>query len=195
MIMQSSSIHVSTNTNPIVEKAFDCIAGNTKEIMKYATILIRLIKIMRADRTPSVYYNKIAKKTGKKLQKDLELWNLYNRDNKEEMLTYFDELESVLKDREILIVRKKIGDICEKEYEVKLSAVNWDAENLNNKIVHLEKIMSELNCLGGQIESEDADEIRWHVHDDFKTMRELDLDNDVSDMLIDNIKTIAQIIF
>jgi len=192
--MQSSITHVSTNTNPIVDKAFDCIAGNNKKIMNNATILIRLIKIIRVDRTPPRYYITIAQKTGKKLLKDLELWNLYNRDNKEDMLTYNDELESVLKDREMLIVRKKIGDICEKEYRVKLSAANWDAKNLNNKILHLEKTMSDLNSLGDQIESEDADEIRRHVHDDFKTIRELELDNEVSDMLINNIMTIAQII-
>ena len=192
--MQSSITHVSNNTNPIVEKAFDCIAGNNKEIMNNATILIRLIKIIRADRTPPMYYNKIVQKTGKKLQNYLELWNLYNRNMKEEMLTYNEELESVLKDREILIVRKKIGDICEKEYRLKISAANWETENLKMKKLQLENSMSHLNSLGGQIEPEDADEIRWHVHDDFKTIRELELDNEVSDMLINNFMTIAKII-
>ena len=190
--MQSSLTHVSNNTNPIVEKAFDCITGINKEIMKKTAILIRLIKILRADRTLPVCYIELAQKTGKKLQNYLELWNLYNRNMKEETLTYNDELESVLKDRELLIVRKKIDDICEKEYELKLSVANWDAENLKMKKLHLEKIMSDLNSLCGLIEHEDADEIRRHVQDDFKIIKELD--NEVSEMLISNISTIAKII-
>ncbi len=192
--MQSSIIHVSNNTNPIVEKAFDCIAGNNKEIMNNATILIRLIKIIRVDRTPPMYYNKIAQKIGKKLQNYLELWNLYDRNMKEEMLTFNEELESVLKDREMLIVRKKIGDICEKEYRLKLSAANWETENLKMKKLQLENRMSQMDSLGGQMEPEDTDEIRRYVHDDFKTIRELELDNELSDMLLNNIKTIAKII-
>ena len=194
MIMQSSRIHVSTNTNPVVEKAFDCIAGTNKEIINKTTILIKLIKILRSDRITPTCYIKIAQKTGKKLQYYLELWNLYNKNVKEETLNYNEELESVLEDKELLMVRKKIDDICEKEYGLKFSVANWDVENLNIKILHLEKNRSDLNSLCDLMELENADEIRRLVQNDYKTIRDLELGNEVSEMLINNISTIAKII-
>ena len=192
--MQSIVTHVSTNSNPIVEKAFDCIAGNNKEIINKTTILIRLIKILRADRITPTCYIKIAQKTGKKLQYYLELWNLYNRNVKEETLNYNEELESVLEDKELLIVRKKIDDICEKEYGLKLSVVNWDVENLNIKILHLEKIMSDLNSLCDLIEPEDDDEIRRFVQNDFITRSTHNNYIESAAHLINNISTLAKII-
>lgn len=192
--MQSNKTYVSLKTEPMVENAFDCIAVTNKEIINKATILIRLIKILRSDRITPISYIKIAQKIGKKLQYYLELWNLYNRNMKEETLTYNEELESVLKDKDLLIVRMKIDDICEKEYDLKLSVANWDAENLNFKILHLEKNMRNLNCLSDLIEAEDAEEIKRLVQNEFQTIKDLELGNEVSEMLINNISTIAKII-
>ena len=71
---------------------------------------------------------------------------------------------------------------------------NWDVENLNIKILHLDKNRSDLNSLCDLIELENADEIRRLVQNDFKTIRDLELGNEVSEMLINNISTIAKII-
>jgi hypothetical protein len=192
--MQSNKTYVSLKTEPMVENALDCIAVTNKEIINKTTIFIRLIKILRSDRITPTPYIKIAQKIGKKLQYYLELWNLYNRNMKEETLTYNEELESVLKDKDLLIVRMKIDDICEKEYDMKLSVANWDAENLNFKILHLEKNMRNLNCLSDLIEAEDAEEIKRLVQNEFQTIKDLELGNEVSEMLINNISTIAKII-
>ena len=194
MELQSSLTYVSDYSHPKLENTSDSIARNNEEISKQATSLIRLIKKIQTDRTPLIGIDKITQRIVKKMQSNLELWDIYHRNNKEDSLAFNEELKSVLKDREILLVRKKIGDICDKEYRLKLASVNWDIMNLHKKKLQLEKRITTLNSLRDQLDPGDIDEIRWHAQDDYKTIRELKLGKDVCDMVINNVTTITRII-
>ena len=195
IVMQSSRNQEENDIQVKFTKAYDCIYQNNNEIQKQATILIRLIKSIEADRLLLPGYDNIAKKIGKKLKKHLELWKVYNRNISEDSMAYNEELESVMKEREILIVKKKIGDICdEKEYNVKLGASNWDIDNLKLKKSHLEKKINLLNSLHAQIEPEVANSIKMYSQDNYKKIDELELDTEISEILIDDIEIIARII-
>ena len=128
------------------------------------------------------------------MENNLELWNVYNRKLNWETMNYDEELESVLNDREILMVRRKIGDIGDEEFNLKINAVNWDIEALSIKKHKLEKSISLLNSLGSQIENEDIDDFKKYAKNNYIVLKELELSIDIYEMFIDNFTSITDII-
>jgi uncharacterized protein (UPF0147 family) len=193
--MQSSISHVEDDIQLKFTKSYDCIYQNNKEIQKQVTTLIKLFNIIESDNSLPRGIDNIAKKIGKKLKKHLELWRLYNRNISEESLEYNEELENVLKYRELLSVKKEIGDIKDDaEYRVKLTASNWDMDNLKLKKAHLEKKINLLNNLHEHLEPEIANNITKYAQDDFFKLKDLELDTDISEILIDDFEIIVRII-
>jgi hypothetical protein len=140
---------------------------------------------------PPMGYIKLAKKYSSELQTSMEIRDLYLKKIKDESLMNGEELESVLLQRELLSIRYKIGEICEEAYKLKLAAHDWDIDNLNKNKLQVDKNLGILQGLGRMIDPEDAEEIRRLSQDNCRAIKELEIETDVYEMLINNINTIA----
>jgi hypothetical protein len=51
-----------------------------------------------------------------------------------------------------------------------------------------------LNSLSSEIELDDVEEIRWHIQENYASLRELELSPKIWDTLVNNFKTLAEIV-
>jgi hypothetical protein len=189
--MQSLTPHVIDYVEPRNDGESTCIAGNIQNIKKLVTMQLKLIKLLLEDKMPPMGYIKLAKKYSSELQTSMEIRGLYLKKIKDESLMNGEELESVLLQRELLSIRNKIGEICEEAYKLKLAAHDWDIENLNKNKLQVDKNLSILQGLSKMIDPEDAEEIRRLSQDNCRAIKELEIETDIYEMLINNINTIA----
>ena len=102
-------------------------------------------------------------------------------------------METVLENKELLEVRKKVGDASEKEYKIKLAAINWDINNINEKQDHQKKSLKLLQGLREQISSEELEKIN-KISRNIESIKNMDLDPEVCEKVTQNMEIVSKII-
>ena len=172
----------------------ESILNNNNEIKKLATMIVKLIKLLLEEKISLEEFNKISPKYDNKLSSSLELRELYNKRIQEDSMNNIKELETVLENKELISVRKQIGDMQDEEYNLKLAAVNWDINKINKKTDYLKKCLNMLQTLSHNIEAEDANYISQITQDKYKAIKNTKLDADSKKRLTNNLKAISRII-
>lgn len=172
----------------------ESILNNNNEIKKLATMIVKLIKLLLEEKISLEEFNKILPKYDNKLSSSLELRELYNKRIQEDSMNNIKELETVLENKELISVRKQIGDMQDEEYNLKLAAVNWDINKINKKTDYLKKCLYMLQTLSHKIEAEDANYISQITQDKYKAIKNTKLDADSKKRLTNNLKAISRII-
>ena len=191
----SVQLEVIPTTPPKSEEDLrESIQTNNNEIKKLATIIVKLTKLLLEEKMPQEEFNKILPKYDNKLQSSLELRGLYNKKIQEESMINIKELENVLEKKEIISVKKQIGDMQDEEYNLKIAAVNWDINKINKKIEYLKKGLNLLQTLPHLIEAEDSNYIDQLAQDNYKAIKNTKLDADSKKRVMNNIKAISLII-
>jgi len=191
----SVQLEVIPTTPPKSEEDLrESILINNNEIKKLATIIVKLTKLLLEEKMSLEEFNKISPKYDNKLQSSLELRGLYNKKIQEESMINIKELENVLEKKELISVRKQIGDIQDEEYDLKMAAVNWDINKINKKIEYLKKGLNLLQTLSHHIEAEDSNYINQLAQDNYKAIKNTKLDADSKKRVMSNIKAISLII-
>ena len=111
----------------------EIITKISREITRNATLLIRLIKLLHEDGASISDSDYKIKRITKKLQNQLELLYTHHKTEQEEYNTLSTELNNAIIERDTLHIKRKIGEICEGEYSLKLSVANWSIEDLRGK--------------------------------------------------------------
>ena len=172
----------------------ESILQNNIEIKKLATMLTRLTNLLLEGKMAPEEYVTIALKYDNELQSSIELRNLYSKRIQDESQFNLKELERVLENKELVAVRKKIGDMYEEEYKIKMAAVTWDINKINKKTDHLKMCLKVMQSLPRQVEPEVSEEITRLARDNCKALKDTQLDAEAKKKLASNIKVLAQII-
>lgn len=175
------------------EGDLDFFTKNNNDIKKLAIMQVRLTNLLLEDKLSVDGFRMIEKKYGSELKNSIELRDLYLKRIQEESKVNEKELESVLEYKELVSVRKKLGDMGDEEYKLKTAVYNWDINNLNRRKTELKKSLEILQELPNQIHSETVDELNRLSYDNFKVIKESSLDDDVCEKLINTIKNIERI--
>lgn len=171
----------------------ECIIKNNNDIKKLAIMQIRLTKLLLEDKLSIEGYSMIEKKYSSELKNSIELRELYLKRVQEESKVNAKELESVLEYKELVSVRKKLGDMGDEEYKLKTAVYNWDINNLNRRKSELDKSLEILQELPSHIHSETIEELNRLSYDNFKVIKESYLDDIMCEKLINTIKNIERI--
>lgn len=191
----SVQLEVIPTTPPKSEEDLrESILINNNEIKKLATIIVKLTKLLLEEKMSLEEFNKISPKYDNKLQSSLELRGLYNKKIQEESMINIKELENILEKKELISVRKQIGDMQDEEYDLKMAAVNWDINKINKKIEYLKKCLNLLQTLSHHIEAEDSNYINQLAQDNYKAIKNTTLDADSKKRVMSNIKAISLIL-
>lgn len=172
----------------------DSIIYNTSENKKLTAIIVKLTQLLLEEKVSYDEFVNISLKYGNKLSSSLELRELYNKRIQEDATVNLRELETVLENKELLIVRKKIGDMQEDEYEIKLAALNWDINKMHSSAEYLKKCINLIKTLPNQIEPSDASYIHELSKDDYKAIKKTKLSTECKKRLMKNIIAISKIL-
>ena len=187
--MQSSDL-VSAYTDQALVKASTPVQANNKEIMKQSTILLRLINLLDKDE-PQDSVDELIERVTKRLETSLGIWELYLKRDKEELSTSSKELEKALESREVLRVRKEVGDISDEEYELKIAVAEWGIENYQTKTRELEKGVAAMSNLRDQLEPKYIEEINRMAQNGYQKIRDMKLRPELTEMIIRNLNQLA----
>jgi hypothetical protein len=136
MSVQLDNAYLNTEHD---RREIDCIQDHQNEVKKQIIMLTRLTKLLIEEKLDPEVYIKTTQEYIDKLQNNIEMRTLYLNKIQIESRVNEEDLKTVLENKELIQVRKKIGDVCEDEYEIKLKALNWDINNLKEKQDHQKK--------------------------------------------------------
>jgi hypothetical protein len=104
------------------------------------------------------------------------------------------EMEAVLKSKEILQVKRKVGDVGEEEYRIKLAAIDWDINNITEKQNHQKKSLRMLCGVSEQISSENLEKVTNISSNIENSIANMDVDQEVKETATQNMKMVSKII-
>ena len=192
--MHSSNDLVSGYADQAIIEASECVTANNKEIMKQATILLRLIKLLDTYGGSQSNYGDLVEGIARKLETHLDIWKLYLRKDEEELAASSLELGKAMDDREILQVKRNVGEIGDEEYRLKMAALDWSIEHLKVKKSQMESSVKAMSTLHNQLEHEYVEEINLFAQSDYQNIRGLDLGIGLTEMIIKDFTKLADIV-
>ena len=190
--MHSSNDLVSGYADQTIMDASECVTANNKEIMKQTTILLRLIKLLDTYGKPRNTYDSLVGRIARKLDTCIDIWTLYLRKDQEELAASSLELEKAMDDREVLEIKRNVGEIGDEEYRLKIAALDWSVEHLKVKKRQMEGSVMAMSTLHDQLEPEYVEEIRQVTQSNYQNIRGLELGTELSEMIIRNITRISE---
>ena len=165
-----------------------------REITRNATLLIRLIKLLQEDGTLISAPDYTIKRITSKLQYQLKLWDTHLKADQEEYDTISTELENSVAERDALHIKRKIGEIGEEEYSIKLQVADWSIENLRAKRVNLENRLNALKNMKGLYGFWDIEALYEISKNSYRSLNGLELESDTFKILIQTLSKILEII-
>ena len=188
--MHSGNVLESGIGGQVVDASVAVVANND-ELVRQATILVRLIDVMdgsggRQD------VDGLMVRVARSLETHLGIYELYLRKDREALAASSLELERALETREMLGVRREVGDISDEEFGLKMAVADWGIENYRAKTRVLEGSVAALSGLGERFESEFIDEVRGLAVDDYRRVRDLGLGSELSEMIIGSFRKISE---
>ena len=188
--MHSGNVLESGIGGQVVDASVAVVANND-ELVRQATILVRLIDVMdgsggRQD------MGGLMVRVARSLETHLGIYELYLRKDREALAASSLELERALETREMLGVRREVGDISDEEVGLKMAVADWGIENYRAKTRELEGSVAAMSGLGDRFESEFIAEVRGLAVDDYRRVRDLGLGSELSEMIIGSFRKISE---
>jgi hypothetical protein len=170
----------------------ETITKMSREITRNATLLIRLLNLLREEgvRISDLEYTLI--RLTKRLKNLLKLLDIYHKADEEEYNTLSAELDNALLERDALHIKIKINEICDEEYSLKLSVANWTIEDLRAKKNNLEKGIDALENLKGLTEFRDVDDLYQISKNNYHSLNSLELEPYTRELLINTLSKILE---
>ena len=182
--MQHSNSYMTESMYPYTLQVQEGISINSKELGRLATLLIRLISILREEGVPKNNFDKTAVRVARKLDKELEIWDLYRRRDEEEYRALSLELSNAIDNRKMLHIKRKLGNIGDEELSLKLSVADWGIEDLKLKKLRIEHSVNALNNLRSLFAYEDIEELYTVSKNNYEILREISLGSEITEFLI-----------
>ena len=172
----------------------EIITKISREITRNATLLIRLIKLLHEDGASISDSDYKIKRITKKLQNQLELFNTHQKTEQEEYTSLSNELNNAIIERDALHIKRKIDEICEGEYSLKLSVANWSVEDLRVKMDDLENSLQAMETLKGLPVLKDIEDLYQISKNNYQSLNGLELEPYTLEILINTLSKILETI-
>jgi hypothetical protein len=164
----------------------------SREFTRNSTLLLKLIKLLQKEGAqiddPD---NKIIRIT-KKLQNLLLLSDTYQKTYQEEYNTLSAELDKAILERDELQIRRRIDEIFEEEYYLKLPVADWTVEDLRVKKTDQEKSLKALENLKGLTVFKDVDDLYQISKNNYHSLNVLELEPSTLEILINTLSKILE---
>lgn len=126
---------------------------------KNAILLARITGLLVDEKLDYESYKQISRTYSERLQDNLEIIGPYMRMLEKIARSNEEELKQAMEKKELLEIRKSVGDMSEEEYRLKSAVVEWEIKDLTKKQTHQNNSLK-IETLSHQIPSEKLTEIR-----------------------------------
>lgn len=164
----------------------------SREITRNATLLIRLIKLLQEDGASISDLDYKIKRITKKLQNQLEILDTHHKTEREEYDILCTEFDNAIIERDVLHIKRKIDEICDGEYSVKLSVADWSVEDLGAKKDDLENSLKAMENLKGLSVLGDIEELYQISKNNYQALNGLELEPCTLEILIHTLSKILE---
>ena len=188
--MHSANVLESGIAEQFVDASLAVVANND-ELMRQATILVRLIKLMDGSEGHQDM-DELVGRVARSLETHLGIYELYLRKDREALASSSLELEKALETREMLTVRREVGDIRDQEYSLKMAVADWGIDNYRAKTRELKSSVAAMSNLRDRFESEFIDDLGRLAVDDYRKIRGLGVGSELSEMIIGSFRKISE---
>ncbi len=165
-----------------------------KDVCKLISMNVKLIKLLVDGKIKLNEYKKISSKNEKTLQDTLKYREFTKERILEDVSNKKIELEEAYSLKDIIDVRKKIGDIDEQEYKLKLKAVLWDINNYNEEIKILEVALEKLDNIKIPLNYEVLDDLVELSSQNYKNIQKAELTKEVKSGLKKQVKQLFNLV-
>ena len=172
----------------------DIITKISREITRNATLLIRLIELLHEDGASISDSDYKIKRITKKVRNQLGLLDTHHKTEREELDTLSTEFDNAIIERDALHIKRKIGEICEEEYSLKLSVANWSIEDLRGKKDALENSLKAMESLKGLPVLGDIEDLYRISKNNYQSLYGLELEPCTTELLIHTLSNILETI-
>ena len=139
-------------------------------------------------------YKKIFSKNEKTLDDTLKYREFSKERVLEDISNQKAELEEAHSRKDIIDVRKKIGDIDEKEYKLKLKAVLWDINKYEEEIKILEVALEKLENLKIHLNYDVLDDLVELSSQNYKSIENSELTKEAKSSLKKEVKKLFKLV-
>jgi hypothetical protein len=189
-----NNMHVIENIYPYSIEVPEIITKISREITRNATLLIRLVKLLQEKGAPISNPDYKINRITKKLQNQLTLLDTYQKADLIEYDAISSELDNAIIERDALHIKRRINEICEMEYSLKLSMANWSIENLRAVKDDLGNSLKALDNLKGLLVLGDIEDLYQLSKDNYKSLNCLELEPYTIERLINTLSKILETI-
>ena len=198
-----SMLEVQTHPNDyMVESIYpysidtpEIITKTNRELTRNATLLIRTIQLLRNDGSLITNMNHNFERLTKTILNNLLLFKTRLKINREEYEVIKAELKNAELDREALHVQRRIGEIVDAEYSLKLSVADWTVSDLAIHRDDLKKSIKAMDELKDNILSfKDVNELYQISKNNYKAINYLELLPHTKEKLIYTLSKLLEII-
>ena len=194
-IMESQpnlDMHMIETIHPYSIDVPEIITRVSREITRNSKLLLKLIELLLKDEAsiPNMDYriNRIIIK----LQNLFELLETYYKTEKEEYDTINKELKDALVERDAFHIKRKIDEICDEEYSIKLSVADWTVKDLTSKKESLEKNLKTMEDLKGLQLFSDVDLLYKISKDNYYSLDSFMIESYTREKLINTLSKILE---
>jgi len=163
-------------------RASGWVSANDDEIVRQASVMLRLIDSM-GEGSEGAYIELLGRVAGR-LSNCLGIFELYRRNDEADFKASCVEFDKAIGDREVLNVRRLVGDIGEEEFNLKMAVAEWSIGRHGSRKREIEGGVKELGGLRDQFDERFLDEITQISKSEYRKIRELGLDQTLTDVVI-----------
>jgi hypothetical protein len=167
---------------------------NLEDLKKLIAINVKITKLLLEGRITADEYDKIYGNYESRFKSAVQLREILLKHFQSEIKTHGTRLASVYDDKEILSARQQIGDIQQNEYVIKMRAIDWEIQHLEEKINRLKDCLNISHKLKDQLELGDLNYIHNFISQDFNSIKRAKLNDDVKSRLNTRIETMLELV-
>ena len=172
----------------------EIITRISREITRNSTLLIKLIELLQEDGASITDLDYRINRLIIKLQNLFMLLEAYYKTEKEEYDTISAELKDALVERDAFHIKRKINEISDEEYSIKLSVANWTVNELTSKKDSLEKILETREDLKGILLFSDIDDLYKISKNNYQSLNSLMIESYTREKLINTLSKILEMV-
>ena len=172
----------------------EIITRISREITRNSTLLIKLIELLQEDGASITDLDYRINRLIIKLQNLFMLLEAYYKTEKEEYDTISAELKDALVERDAFHIKRKINEISDEEYSIKLSVANWTVKELTSKKDSLGKILETREDLKGILLFSDIDDLYKISKNNYQSLNSLMIESYTREKLINTLSKILEMV-
>jgi hypothetical protein len=168
--------------------------ANIDELKRLVSMDVKLTGMLLDGAVTVEQYDSVYSGYENRLMNALELKDVHLKRFNEDLDEIQRRLRMIQEEKELLEVRREIGDIQEDSYTLKRKAVDWDIARLQAGVDRNRRCIGAIESLPGRVDPGDVSAIEAYMGDGIAAVKDADLDGETKKRVKARIKRLALLV-